>query len=137
MGKISSNGGSRPTYDCARCPAYCCSVYERVQVTKRDVNRLAKHFGVSYETALLRYTRKVNGEQVLRRKADPILEQACIFLNPVTRQCKVYLARPGGCREYPAAPRCAYFDLLEYERNHQDDHEALPLVKITFRDDPR
>src|SRR5256885_8235859 len=33
-------------YNCSKCPAYCCSIYERVQVTKRDIRRLANHFGV-------------------------------------------------------------------------------------------
>ena len=124
-------------YDCTKCPAYCCSIYERVQVTKRDINRLAKHFGVSYETALTRYTRPYNDERVLRRKADPILGQACKFLNPVTRQCGIYHARPLTCREYPETERCAYFDLIEFERAQQGDPDVLPLVKITFRDGSR
>ncbi len=121
-------------YDCTRCPAYCCSVYERVQVTKRDINRLAKHFGVSYETAFMRFTRPYKDERVLRRKADPILGQACKFLNPDTRQCGVYHARPNTCREYPETERCAYYDLIEFERAQQGDPEVLPLVRITFRD---
>ncbi len=137
MSKVTSNGHPPATYDCSRCPAYCCSVYERVQVNKRDLNRLAKHFGVTYETALVRYTRTYNNEQILRRKADPILGQACTFLNPETRQCKIYNARPESCRQYPDAERCAYYDLLEYERDHQNDPEALPLIKITFRDTNR
>lgn len=120
-------------YDCSKCPAYCCAIYERVQVTKRDINRLAKHFGVLYETALVRYTRPYNKEQVLRRKADPILGQACTFLNPVTRQCKIYNARPLVCREFPDTERCAYYDLIEFERKQQGDPDVLPLVKITFR----
>src|SRR5829696_7939916 len=46
----------RVYFDCSKCPAYCCSVYERVKVTKRDIARLAKHFGVTYEQAEKRYT---------------------------------------------------------------------------------
>ena len=121
-------------YDCSKCPAYCCSVYERVQVTPRDVNRLAKHFGLNYETALVRFTRAYRKERVLRRKADPVLGQACTFLDPVTRQCKIYHARPLVCRKYPDAKRCAYYDLLQYERQQQGDPDVLPLIRITFRD---
>ena len=121
-------------YDCSKCPAYCCSVYERVQVTPRDVNRMAKHFGLNYETALVRFTRAYKNERVLRRKADPVLGQACTFLNPVTRQCKIYYARPLVCREYPGAKRCAYYDLLQFERQQQSDPDVLPLIRITFRD---
>lgn len=122
------------TYDCSKCPAYCCSVYERVQVTPRDVNRLAKHFNLNYETALVRFTRAYKNERVLRRKADPVLGQACAFLNPVTRQCKIYNARPLVCREYPDAKRCGYYDLLQFERQQQGDPDVLPLIRITFRD---
>ena len=121
-------------YDCSKCPAYCCSIYERVQVTKRDINRLARHFGVDYETALVRFTRTYNTtERVLRRKADPVLGQSCAFLNPVTRQCKIYNARPTVCREFPTTDRCAHFDLLEFERAQQNDPDVLPLIQITFR----
>ena len=121
-------------YDCTKCPAYCCSIYERVQVTKRDINRLARHFGVDYETALVRFTRTYNNtERVLRRKADPVLGQSCAFLNPVTRQCKIYNARPAVCREFPTTDRCAHFDLLEFERAQQNEPDGLPLIQITFR----
>ncbi len=133
MGQII-NAKPRTYYDCNECPAYCCSIYERVQVTPRDIRRLAKHFGVSEEAATLRYTKFFEKERVLRRKADPIFDQACHFLNPETRKCTIYNARPAVCREYPDTTRCAYYDLLKFERQQQGDPDALPLVKITFRD---
>ena len=127
------NTKPRTYYDCNECPAYCCSIYERVQVTPRDIRRLAKHFGVTEEAATLRYTKFFEKERVLRRKADPIFGQACQFLNPETRKCTIYNARPAVCREYPDTVRCAYYDLLKFERQQQGDPDALPLVKITFR----
>ncbi|HSQ24930.1 MAG TPA: YkgJ family cysteine cluster protein [Pyrinomonadaceae bacterium] len=120
-------------YNCSKCPAYCCSIYERVQVTKRDINRLAKYFGVDFETAQRRFTTTWQGEQILRRKADPIFGKACKFLNPETRQCTVYDGRPQVCREFPARSRCAYYDLLQFERSQQGDETVVPLVQITFR----
>ena len=120
-------------YNCAKCPAYCCSIYERVQVTQRDLKRLAKHFDVDLETAARRFTTRYEGERVLRRKADPIFGKACKFLNPETRQCTIYHARPLVCREFPARTRCAYYDLLTFERSQQGDDTVLPLVQITFR----
>ena len=30
-------------YNCSKCPGYCCS-YPLIALTKRDVERLAKHF---------------------------------------------------------------------------------------------
>ena len=133
MVTTSTDDQARSYYDCAKCPGYCCSIYERVQVTKRDVNRLAAHFGVTFEVASERFT-KLNGkERVLRRKADPIFGKACKFLNPETRRCTIYHARPGVCREYPARARCAYYDLLVFERGQQSDNDVVPLVQITFR----
>ena len=120
-------------YDCLKCPAYCCSIYDRVQVTLRDIKRLAKNFGVTPDIASARYTKLFGKERILRRKADPIFGKACIFLNPETRQCTIYNARPLVCHEFPNAPRCAYYDLLEFERKQQDDTDVLPLVKITFK----
>lgn len=124
-------------YDCSKCPAYCCSVYERVQVTRRDIRRLAAHFAVTPEFAMARYTRLFGKERVLRRKADPVLGQACKFLDPETRRCTIYHARPAVCREFPTTSRCAYYDLLKFERKQQDDPDVLPLVKITFRNGNR
>lgn len=121
-------------YDCAKCPAYCCSVYDRVAVGKRDIKRLAKHFGLSVRATVQRYTKVYNGERILRRKADPIFGQACKFLGPETRQCTIYHARPKVCRDFPAARRCAYYDLLQFEREQQGDDTVVPLVQITFRD---
>ena len=123
-----------PTYyNCTKCPAYCCSIYERVQVTKRDIARLAKYFRIGYEAAQKRFTTTWQGEPILRRKADPIFGKACRFLDPVTRRYTIYEGRPAVCREFPARTRCAYYDLLTFERSQQGDDTVLPLVQITFR----
>ena len=134
MGKKLTDDQPRVYFDCNKCPAFCCSVYERVQVTKRDITRLAKHFGVTFETARRRYTTRWKDERILRRTADQIFEEVCTFLNQETRGCSVYHARPEVCREYPARSRCAYYDLLRFERKQQADETCLPLVQITFRE---
>jgi Fe-S-cluster containining protein len=118
-----------PTYyDCLKCPAYCCS-YERIIVTKRDVNRLARHFEVDLETAQRRFTKVVDGEQVLRHQKDVIFGSICAFMDTKTRRCTVYESRPGVCREYPDHPHCGYYDFLKWERRHQDDEDFIPLKK--------
>jgi len=127
----------RNYYDCTKCPAYCCSIYERVQVTNRDIKRLAVHFGVDVETAERRFTTTWKGEKLLRRKADPIFGKACKFLDPATRQCTIYDARPLVCRNFPDRVRCAYYDLLQFERIQQGDDTVVPLVQITFRNGER
>jgi uncharacterized protein len=136
MGKKITDEQPRVYFDCSKCPAYCCSIYERVQVTKRDLNRLAKHFGVSATTAARRYTRvrRETGERVLKRKPDVIFAEACQFIDTETRGCTIYHARPAVCREYPDRVRCAYYDVLQFERRQQDDETVLPLIQITFRE---
>lgn len=133
MGEIPVTTKTKSYYNCSDCPAYCCSIYERVQVTRRDIRRLANHFNLTEEVALTRYTKVYEKERVLRRKADPIFGQACHFLNPETRQCTIYHARPAVCRQFPDTTRCAYYDLLKFERQQQGDPDVLPLVKITFK----
>lgn len=115
-------------YDCAKCPAYCCS-YDRIIVTKRDVNRLAKHFGIDPDVAVRRFTKVVEGEQVLRHQKDKIFGRTCMFLDTKTRRCTIYEARPGVCHEYPDKPRCGYYDFLSWERTHQEDEKFIPLRK--------
>jgi Fe-S-cluster containining protein len=134
MKKKITDDQPRVYFDCNKCPAYCCSIYERVQVTKRDVNRLAKYFKVSVETAIKRYTKMRGSERILRRTKDTIFPETCMFLNQETRGCTIYHARPAVCRDYPDRKRCAYYDLLQFERRQQDDPDALPLVQITFRE---
>ena len=94
-------------YDCSKCPAYCCS-YDRIIVEKRDLARLAKHFGVDLETARLRFTKVRDGEQVLRHQKDKIYGSICMFLDLKSRRCTIYNARPGVCHEYPYRPLCGY-----------------------------
>jgi Fe-S-cluster containining protein len=134
MTKKITDEQPRVYFDCSKCPAYCCSVYERVQVTKRDLNRLAKYFKVSVETAMKRYTKMWGDERVLRRTKDKLFTETCIFLNQETRGCGIYHARPAVCREYPDRSRCVYYDVLQFERKQQDDATVLPLVQITFRE---
>jgi uncharacterized protein len=113
------------SYDCLKCPAYCCS-YDRIGVNAADIKRLARHFGVDPETAKLRFTKIKEGERVLRHQKDRIFESVCMFLDTKTRRCTIYNARPGVCHEYPDKPRCGYYDFLAWERKHQDDPDFIP-----------
>jgi Fe-S-cluster containining protein len=115
----------RVLYNCLKCPAYCCS-YDRISVTQRDVARLAAYFGISYQQAEQRFTKIAYGERVLRHKKDHIFKKVCQFLDPRTRRCTVYEARPAVCRQYPEGRRCGYYDFLMWERQHQGDEEFIP-----------
>lgn len=115
-------------YDCSKCPAYCCS-YDRIGVTKKDLNRLARRFGATPEEAAVRFTKIREGDRVLRHKKDAIYGSVCMNLDPVTRRCTVYEARPDICREYPESNRCGYYEFLSWERRHQGDPDFIPLEK--------
>ena len=119
-------------YDCTDCVGYCCSIYDRVDVWKKDIKRLAKHFGLTPEEAKEKFTHMVDGHRALRRKKDLIFEETCYFLNQTTRLCTIYDARPDTCREWPvhSGNRCVYYDILQYERKQQDDPAFFPVVEI-------
>jgi len=118
----------KPLYDCLKCPAYCCS-YDRIIVNGHDIRRLAKHFSITPEQAIDRFTKVVENERVLRHQKDEIYGSTCMFIDKETRRCSIYKARPGVCHEYPDRPHCGYYDFLTWERRHQDDQEFIPLKK--------
>jgi Fe-S-cluster containining protein len=134
MVKTIKDDQPRTYFDCTKCPAFCCSIYERVQVTKRDITRLAKHFGLTFEAARRRFTKQWEDERVLKRVKDTIFPETCMFLDQEKRGCTIYHARPAVCREYPDRARCVYYDVLQFERRQQNDETVVPLVQITFRE---
>lgn len=111
-------------YNCAKCPGYCCS-YELIPLTKRDVERLAKHFGIGFREARRKFTVARDGEKyAMRRKKDEIFGKVCRFFDTEARRCSVYQARPSTCRTYPGG-RCGYYDFLCSERNRQEDPDFI------------
>lgn len=124
------NGGSRAAlrlrYDCTKCPAYCCS-YALIEVGKRDVARLARHFGLTYAQAERRFTKydAGTGVRVLRHQQDEHFSTVCRFLDTEKRRCTVYEARPAVCRAYPDGTRCGYYDFLRFEREQQGDPDFI------------
>jgi uncharacterized protein len=119
----------RVKYICAKCPAYCCT-YPEIEVTRRDVSRLARHFGVTYEQAEARYTKidLKRNVRMLRHRQDSVFDSACMLLDQEKRSCTVYEARPAVCRAYPDTARCGYYDFLAFEREQQADPEYIALT---------
>lgn len=116
----------RVHYDCAKCPAYCCT-YSEIEIVEADVARLAKHFGVEFAVAEKRFTKlhRKTGATLLRHRPDEHFQTACMFLDPEKRRCTVYKARPGVCRDFPDSRRCGYYDFLRFEREQQGDPEFI------------
>ncbi len=119
----------RVNYSCDKCPGYCCS-YPEIEVTPRDIERLAKRFGLDYRIAEERYTKYDDKEKarLLRHKKDTVFATVCTFFDQDKRRCGVYESRPGVCRDFPDSPRCGYYEFLKFERAHQDDPEFIALT---------
>ena len=122
---------AKTSYDCSRCPAYCCT-YSRIAVEPRDLARLAKHLDLTPATVRRRYTEEGEepGERVLRHQKDAIFGTACTFLDLETRRCTVYAGRPGVCRNYPETARCGYWEMLRFERKLQDDPDLVVRARV-------
>ena len=111
-------------YNCSKCPGYCCS-YPVIGLTKYDVKRLAKYFGLGFRETVKKYTRPQEDEKyTMRRKADEHFGRVCQFFDTEERRCTIYAARPKVCRDYPGG-RCGYYDFLAAERNIQEDKELV------------
>ncbi len=108
-------------YNCRKCPGFCCS-YPLIALDKRDVERLARHHGLTFENARRKFTKAIWGRKyVMRQKADTHFGKICRFFDIKKRCCTIYKARPGVCRSYPGEGRCGYYDFLSFERRAQDD----------------
>jgi hypothetical protein len=113
------------SYDCSRCPGYCCS-YPVIKVGTRDLKRLARRFAIPVAAAERRFTRTAHGhDRVLKRKADEHFGRICLFFDGARRRCAIYQDRPEICRRFPSGGRCGYYDFLTFERANQRDPEFV------------
>jgi uncharacterized protein len=79
--------------DCTTC-ANCCRVSE-VEITDRDIDKLAKFIGMTREEFIRDSTQQSeSGELILKRT-----EAGCVFLEG--NLCSVYEARPHNCANFP------------------------------------
>ncbi|MDH5297743.1 MAG: YkgJ family cysteine cluster protein [Desulfobulbaceae bacterium] len=92
---------------CDQCPGYCCfrSPGAVLLVTAVDINRLARHFGISDHEVRRRY---LENRYTFKVGEDG----ACVFLAPgrASGHCSVYEARPDQCRRFPCERPCPYLE---------------------------
>jgi uncharacterized protein len=119
----------RAKYSCKKCPAFCCT-YSDIEVTKRDIERLARHFDLTFAVAEERFTKQDSKREkrLLRHRKDTIFDSACMMLDQEQRRCTVYDARPGVCRTFPESSRCGYYEFLKFERAQQGDDQYVALT---------
>ncbi len=98
---------------CNYCPGYCCYRLEGsvLLLTATDINRLARHFGLTDGEVRSRY---IENRNTFKVKEDG----ACIFQanDTMTKRCTIHPARPDQCRRFPYGKQCPYLereDLLE------------------------
>ncbi|MCZ6604114.1 MAG: YkgJ family cysteine cluster protein [Alphaproteobacteria bacterium] len=117
---------SKQQFNCARCAAYCCS-YPVIELTKPDMRRLAKHFGMALQDAVKKFTKRdaASKKRIMRHRQDEHFGSVCRFLDRSTRRCTVYMARPKICRDFPGTRRCGYYDFLQFERRLLDDPDHV------------
>lgn len=122
---VSTAPKVRKSYNCAKCPGYCCS-YPIIALNERDLARLARYFGISERAAKKKYTvPREDEDMTMRRKADVHFGRICQFFDSEKRNCTIYEARPLACRGYPEVARCGYYEFLKFERKLQDDKDMV------------
>ncbi len=85
-------------FKCTEC-GKCCSGFEGfVWLSPQDIEKLSKHFGLTSEDFLKKYTRKIGNRTSLIEKRN----FDCIFYKD--KKCTVYQARPSQCKTFPFWP---------------------------------
>lgn len=98
---------------CEYCPSYCCYRLSgsSLLVDALDINRIARHFGMSDGAVRKKY---LEGRNTFKVRSDG----ACLFLidGKISKRCGIHQARPRQCRDFPYDKECPYTsrcDLLE------------------------
>jgi Fe-S-cluster containining protein len=86
-------------FKCERC-GNCCTSFDNIAISQREVSRLAKHLGVSEEDFRSRYTRGFKlPSRGLSKPGLLSLNVPCPFY--LEGGCSVYSIRPGACVLFP------------------------------------
>ena len=92
---------------CNYCPGYCCYRLPgaTLYLDAADINRLARHFGISDGEVRARYLENKN---TFKTKADG----SCLLLadDRLCKRCTFHTARPLQCRDFPYDKPCPYLE---------------------------
>jgi Fe-S-cluster containining protein len=101
MGRRSDT--TRPWYQsglkfsCTQCGACCSGAPGYVWVGAEEIAAMAQAMAMDEATFRDKFVRRVGARESLIEYSDG----DCIFLDPETRGCMVYTARPTQCRTWP------------------------------------
>lgn len=115
QGTMSENvSSSKNKVFCNYCPGFCCYRLPGaiLFVTAIDINRIARHFGLSDGEVRQRF---IENRNTFKVKADG----SCIFLldGKLRRRCSIHKARPLQCSEFPYDDPCPYLGREELLRS--------------------
>lgn len=92
---------------CNFCPGYCCYRLPgaTLYLDAADINRLARHFGISDGEVRARYLENKNTFKI---KEDG----SCLLLadDRFCKRCTIHTARPRQCRDFPYDKPCPYLE---------------------------
>src|SRR3990167_2164200 len=83
-------------FKCTECGKCCGGAPGYVWLTDFDIQRLAKHLGITENELLMKHCRQVGNRYSLKERT---ITYNCIFLKD--NRCSVYDGRPTQCRTYP------------------------------------
>jgi Fe-S-cluster containining protein len=84
-------------FECTQCGNCCTGSPGFVWVDEEELAAIARHVNRSIGEIRLMHTRLARGRVTLREHANG----DCVFLDPRTRLCSIYEARPKQCRSWP------------------------------------
>lgn len=87
-------------FECTQCGACCSGAPGYVWVNQAEVRELAEHMKMSEADFRDKFVRREGNRYSLKEYPDG----DCIFLDPKSRGCMVYEARPIQCRTWPFWP---------------------------------
>lgn len=102
--------------DCLSC-ANCCRTMTPT-FTKKDINRISKHFDMSPEAFAKKWLKKDRAGDMLN-KVEP-----CQFLNLEDNKCSIYAIRPNDCSSFPHFPK----KVLSFIHVHKQNIEYCPAT---------
>ena len=87
-------------FECTQCGDCCTGAPGAVWVTDEELTAIAAELGQPLGEVRLLHTKLMGGRWSLRDYPNG----DCVFLDPQTRRCQVYAARPMQCRTWPFWP---------------------------------